>query len=226
MKIAILIPSTSSGRDWRFVTQSYLYDTIQSLKKTIDPDYTYTIYLGYDHDDPFYTRPIVQGGFKEMGIPIVFVPLSVERGYVTRMWNILAKLAYNDGADYFYQCGDDIRIDVPGWVRASVDTLTQRNNIGMTGPRNLHGNTRILTQSFVHRTHMDIFGHYFPEEIRNWFCDDWINDIYEPCRLPPEYTCDNIGGDPRYEIEHSGGITCQSLVERDKRRVYSYRPIL
>lgn len=226
MKVAVLIPSTSSGRGWRFITQSYLYYTLESLEKTLDPGHQYTIYLGYDRDDPFYTRNIVQTGFNSMGIPIVFVPLDVERGHVTKMWNILAKMAYDDGADYFYQCGDDILFDTPGWVEASIQALRERNNVGMTGPRNKGGNTRILTQSFVHRTHLDIFGHYFPEEIRNWFCDDWINDIYEPCRLPPHYTCDNVGGDPRYEVEHSGAITCRSLVERDKRRVYSYRPIL
>ena len=224
MKVAILIPSTSSGRGWRFITQSYLYETILSLKKTAGSEHTYTIYLGHDHDDPFYVRSIIKAGFQEL-CPIVFVPLFVEKGHVTRMWNILAKIAYDDGADYFYQCGDDILFTTPGWIGASISALSGRKNVGMTGPRNLHGNTRILTQSFVHRTHLDIFGHYFPEEIRNWYCDDWINDIYEPCRLPPEYTCDNIGGDPRYEIHHAGQITCRSLVERDKLRVYAYRPI-
>jgi hypothetical protein len=226
MKVAILIPSTSSGRGWRFVTQSYLYETISSLKKTIDPEHTYTIYLGHDHDDPFYTRPIVRSSFEQLGIPIFFVPLFVERGHVTKMWNILAKMAYDDTADYFYQCGDDILFDTPGWVNASIHALQQRKNIGVTGPRNKTGNTRILTQTFVHRTHIDIFGHYFPEEIRNWYCDDWLNDIYDPNRLPSEYTCDNIGGEPRYEILHSGTFVCQALVERDKRRVYQYKPIL
>jgi hypothetical protein len=226
MKVAILIPSTSSGRGWRFVTQSYLYNTLGSLKTTVDPEFEYTVYVGYDHDDPFYTRDLIQKGLEAVGLPIVFVPLFVERGHVTKMWNILAKMAYDDGADYFYQCGDDILFDTPGWVGASIRALQNRDNIGMTGPRNKGGNTRILTQSFVHRTHLDIFGHYFPEEIRNWFCDDWINDIYEPNRLDSHYTCDNIGGEPRYDIVLAGQFACNALVERDKVRVFRYKPIL
>ena len=28
------------------------------------------------------------------------------------MWNYLFRLAYNDGNDYFYQCGDDIYVSI------------------------------------------------------------------------------------------------------------------
>jgi len=109
-----------------------------------------------------------------------------------------------------------------GWIEESIKTLQENGNIGMTGPKNTNGNTRILTQCLVHRKHIDIFGFFFPEEIKNWYCDDWINDIYPRIRIPEMYTCFNSGGEPRYTIEHSREL-CQQLVNRDKKILERYK---
>ena len=74
----------------------------------------------------------------------------------------------------------------------------------MTGP--INNNARILTQSFVSRRHMEIFGFFFPEEIINWCCDDWINEVYIGLNMfYPLYShlCINVGGNPRYEINNN-----------------------
>ena len=105
----------------------------------------------------------------------------------------------------------------------------------MTGPidkNNLH----VLTQSFVSRKHMELFGYYFPSEIINWFCDDWINLVYKRINkfypLNNKY-CLNVGGKPRYKInntkynnkdEFSNGINiikevCINIVNRDLQRI-------
>ena len=80
--------------------------------------------------------------------------------------------------------------------------IDKYNNIGLTGPTN--NNQRILTQSFVSRTHMEIFGWYFPEEIKNWCCDDWYNFVYQPDNFYPlkDHFCSNDGGEPRYDINN------------------------
>ena len=39
---------------------------------------------------------------------------------------------------------------------------------------------RIFTQSFVHRTHLEIFGFLYPPVFRNWYSDDWISEVYKP----------------------------------------------
>ena len=41
-------------------------------------------------------------------------------------------------------------------------------------------NERILTQSFVHRTHLDVFGvhAYYPAAFRNWYSDNWATRVY------------------------------------------------
>jgi hypothetical protein len=128
---------------------------------------------------------------------------GINKGHLTAMWNRLFNKAYEDEYDYFFQCGDDILFETSGWVNACIATLQKSDNIGMTGP--LNNNSRILTQSFVSRRHMELFGHYFPEEIINWCCDDWINLVYQNINhLYPltTHSCLNIGGEPRYDINN------------------------
>ena len=95
-----------------------------------------------------------------------------------RHWNIIFLKAYQDSCDYFYQCGDDINFKTSGWINDSISILEQHNNIGLTGP--INNNNYILTQAFVSRKHMEIFGYFFPENIINWGCDDWYNFVYKP----------------------------------------------
>jgi len=35
-----------------------------------------------------------------------------------------------------------------------------------------------MTQSFVHCTHLAVFGYYYPPHFRNWFSDDWATQVY------------------------------------------------
>ena len=108
------------------------------------------------------------------------------------MWNVLFKKAYEDGCDYFYQCGDDICFKTEGWVNDCIKTLIKNRNIGLTGP--INNNSSILTQAFVSRKHMEIFGWFFPKEIKNWCCDDWYNMVYYPKYLYPLKEQPNIPG--------------------------------
>jgi len=51
---------------------------------------------------------------------------------------------------------------------------------------------------------MEIFGWYFPKEIKNWCCDDWYNMVYSPNYLYPlrNHYAGNNGGEPRYDINN------------------------
>ena len=102
--------------------------------------------------------------------------------------------------------------------------LLQNNNIGLTGPITIDGNIYILTQCFVHRTHIDIFNFFYPEEITNWYCDNWINDLYSDLiyKLPIDnYSCSNSGGGERYTIVHCDGLI-GNLVEKHKKLLNEY----
>ena len=54
--------------------------------------------------------------------------------------------------------------------------------IGVTGPNHKGGNEDIMTHDFVHRTHIDIFGYYYPRVFTDWWADNWITDVYKPRR--------------------------------------------
>jgi hypothetical protein len=219
VKIGVILPTTSRGRTWEKPEYSYLYKFFQSFKKTLSKEHTYVFYVAYDYDDAFYLAHIPV--FQTFGFEIRFVASHEEKGWVTRLWNMLAKMAYEDGCEYIFQCGDDIFFHAKGWVQACIDTLRAVGNVGLTGPRTME-NAVILTQAFVHRTHLDIFGYFFPEEIKNWYCDDWINAIYPKTWLKSKYTCGNVGGKERYTIAREGKLFLLQFAQRDKEKVMAY----
>ena len=235
-KIGVLIPSTSNGRDWKSWSESYLYTlTLKTFLLTYDKEHNYIFYIGIDRGDRIYDNDKEKADIQRFvsimkNVSLEFVYMDdANKGHLTKMWNILFRKAYNDGCDYFFQCGDDIFFKTQGWVNDSISTLKQHNDIGMTGP--INNNPRILTQSFVSKKHMDRLGYYFPEEIINWFCDDWINEIYKGINhfFPlMNHRCDNLGGNPRYEIHNKVDSStnfqknneivrqvCNELVKRD-----------
>lgn len=209
LTIGVLIPCTSKGRSWKSLTDTYLWNlTIRTIINTVSKDNKFVFYIGIDDDDVIFSKKDVHDEI--MGYinsffgsnSTQFISMSsVEKGHLTKMWNILFRKAYDDGCDFFFQCGDDISFETNNWDNDCIKSLNDNNNIGVTGPRN--NNPLILTQTFVSRKHMDIFGFYFPETIRNWCCDDWICDVYKPVNYFPlqQHFCSNNGGTPRYAID-------------------------
>ena len=215
-KIALLVITTSNKRDeWKCIKDSYLYNmTIKTFLLTYDKEHTYKFFIGIDEKDRIFDNPYNQAiitkfskAFQNVEFEFVVYNHTVLKGHCTLMWNILFKKAYNDNFDYFYQCGDDIIFATKGWINDSIVILKNNNDIGLTGPVN--NNNRILTQSFVSRKHMEIFGWYFPEEIKNWCCDDWYNLVYSPNYLYPlnDHYAANNGGNPRYDINNDPNFT-------------------
>jgi hypothetical protein len=207
MKVGLLVPCTSKGRQWTNIKQTYFYNlTFKTFLMNQDKEHEYHFYLGVDNDDPIFTNAAEQDVIRRFtnifkNIHIHFVVLNIQKGFLTKMWNELYKLAYTSGCEYFYQCGDDIHFHTAGWVNDSINTLVLSNGVGLTGP--INNNNRILTQAFVSRKHMEIFGYFFPENILNWGCDDWYNHVYQPNHFFPlkNHFCSNEGGEPRYLID-------------------------
>jgi hypothetical protein len=145
---------------------------------------------------------------------------NIPKGHLTKMWNKLFNISYNDNCDYFFQCGDDIAFKTKGWINKCIEVLIKSNNIGMAGP--INNNNKILTQSFVSRSHMELFGYYFPEEIINWCCDDWINLVYKNLgKLYPlkEHYCANLGGEPRYIINNDKDFILQQKFNENLKKL-------
>jgi hypothetical protein len=70
------------------------------------------------------------------------------------------------------------------WTESFIRVLSGYNppKIGVVGPNHSGGNTGILTYDFVHRTHVDVFGFYYPRLFTDWWGDDWVTMIYRPDR--------------------------------------------
>lgn len=216
-KIAFLIITTSNKRDeWNTIKDSYLYNmTLKTFLYTMNKEDLYKFYIGIDANDRIFDNKKNQEEiikfsqvFKNLEFEfIVYDNNKIPKGHHTIMWNVLFKKAYDDNYDYFYQCGDDIVFKTQGWIKDSISMLKSKNDIGLTGP--INNNNRILTQSFVSRKHMEIFGWYFPVEIKNWCCDDWYNMVYSPNYLYPlkQHYAENNGGAPRYHINNDEKFT-------------------
>lgn len=218
--IGILIPSTSRNRSWNKLEDTSLFSIFfHSFFTTCCTRYKYTIYLAIDDDDRILSIPYVRDQIEKYvsvmkNTSIKFVSTQgIKKGWVTHMWNRAFKQAYDDGCEYFFQSGDDIVFQSKNWVTDSIKMLEKNKGIGLTGPLDygrikhgshdsLPGGSRFIqTQSFVSRKHMEIFGFYFPEEIKNWFCDDWMTKVYYPTYFYQiEHFVSNVGGAPRYEI--------------------------
>ena len=209
-KIGMLLISTTRGRTWSHIKESYLHTVfIKSFLLTLNKEHQYIVYIGVDKNDRLLDNKEQQNFitkfsevFKNVEFKFIVFDPSIKKGHVTVMWNIIHKKAYDEGCDYFYQCGDDICFRTYNWINDCIKTLQAHNNIGLTGP--INNNNRILTQSFVSRCHMDIFGWFFPEEIINWCCDDWYNLVYKSSHFYPliNHFCSNDGGEPRYYIDN------------------------
>tara|TARA_B100001093_G_scaffold519151_1_gene606837 strand:+ start:6888 stop:7646 length:759 start_codon:yes stop_codon:yes gene_type:complete len=243
-KIGVLIPSTTKTLDCKSYKDSYLYKIfLKSFIKTIDRKFKgknilYCVYVVVDDDDKIYSNDkernkIISFISLVPNVSINFISSSgIEKGWVTKMWNRAFKHAYDDGCHYFYQCGDDIEFLDKKWVIDCIRAMEKHRDYGITGPidwgreqHNIINNCKgkfILTQTFVSRKHMDNFGFYFPEEIKNWFCDDWITYVYISKKKywPIEKRILNKGGTPRYTPEGKGPDfvrmtkKCNSLISK------------
>lgn len=222
-KVALLILATSNKRDtWKNIKDTYLYNmTLKTFLLTQDKEYHYKFYIGIDENDRIFDKSdqqqeIIKFSHVFKNIEFEFIRynnISVPKGHCTLMWNILYKKAYDDDYHYFYQCGDDMIFLTKGWVTDCINILKKNNDIGLTGP--INNNEQILTQSFVSRKHMEIFGFYFPPDIKNWFCDDWYNIVYEPNYLYKleDHFVRNNGGEPRYDINNDKNFNNEKLIK-------------
>lgn len=233
MKIAFLIPSTTKNRPWKKMEETYLYSIFgESFLNTLSDDIDYSIYINIDIDDPIYSKKEEKEKFERFigeKAKIKWIDDGqVQKGFLTLMWNYLFEKALEDNNEYFYQCGDDIWFEDKDWIKECIVQMKKQNDIGICGPIN-PPNYRILTQTFVSRKHYEIFQCYFPVQIKNWWCDDWINFVYYPQYVTKlkKTNAANKGGEPRYvrpneTVNLKYKSICLKLVKKGKNRLNSY----
>lgn len=169
---------------------------LPSFCATVSLGYDYQFYFGYDYNDPMFSNPNFTRAFAETFRRILdracpkalkadlHVVQCSHLGKPTWAQNDAMLEAYIDNVDYFYRVNDDTKLQTKGWAEEFIKTLKSYDppNVGTVGPNHSGGNTAILTYDFVHRTHVDIFGFYYPKLFTDWWGDDWITFVYRPGR--------------------------------------------
>jgi hypothetical protein len=106
VRLAVLALSTSRGRQWSMVEESYLFTKLlTSLAKTKDPSVDYCVFVGVDFDDALFANRIGSSEHFE-GIEVRWLGLREPKGHVTRMWNRLFELALLESFFLILQRGD------------------------------------------------------------------------------------------------------------------------
>tara|TARA_R110002167_G_scaffold317624_1_gene523247 strand:+ start:3087 stop:3758 length:672 start_codon:yes stop_codon:yes gene_type:complete len=220
-KIAFLIPSTSNNRYWSKHDQTYLFKSLDMLNKHYPGIH---IYISYDSDDKLYSTEMekIISHYKKLKCKLI-VNDDIDKGDVVQHWNVMLKEAYHDNIEYFYLIGDDIEYpDNNEWLPNMINKLKENNNIGFSAGDS--GNPNLpMTQFIIHKRHYEIFGFAFNPMIKNWFCDNYMNELY-PKRYINYFEgikLLNTGGEPRYQpIDHSK--LYKALVRRDRPKLKPY----
>jgi len=197
-KIALLVSTT--GRGIESIDELPILNILipSLIKSKVHADnldkVEFVLYIGYDENDPLYDNEEVlliiknkiNSIIKDSTIKDSTIKINVnyykyhnDTKSPVLIWNHLFKQAYQDQCDYFYQLGDDIEFINKYWLEHFIHRLKTNSipDFGAVGPVEVD-NLAIITQSFVSRTHYDIFGYYFPPTFKNWFCDNWIDNVY------------------------------------------------
>ena len=219
--VAFCIPTTSHNREWISSDDSYLHRILLDSCHNYSNDVHLTFYIGFDQDDEIFSSASQRNKLNEEypQFHIEWIPFSPEKGNVVRIWNKLAEIAVENGHTYLMILGDDIKLPKDsGWLNLFIKNLKKQNNIGWAA--GWSNNDNIATQFLIHKTHLDIFGFVFPPQIKNWFCDNWMNDIY-PAKYKSwrkDYHLLNVGGAPRYQPINDQNL-CQMLVKRHRSKL-------
>lgn len=183
--VAILIPMTSREMRLKVLSVTPLTRIVMSsLAATLIKDrekYNIIVYGGYDNDDKFWQgiASKFSGKANVDGFHLKFIGCACNSMVCNT--NCIANRAYTDGAEYLYRINDDSECKGQDWITTFVDQLESFNppNVGVVGPICRQGNTKILTHDFTHKSHLEVFNHeYYPSQLSNWFCDDWITNVY------------------------------------------------
>ena len=220
MKIGVLVPVCSRNQTWTQYEDCPLYKVLTpSFEATKSQGYEYQFYIGLDDDDEFFLR-------YQDRLPGKAIAVSDCKHAPARVWNVLFQKAYEDECEYMFQLADDVSIETPGWTERFIEKLKSNRNLGVVGPchpanyqlRKERGMPFVLENAFVHRRHYEIFGTLYPHEIKNWYCDVWITDVYNGVlsHMFFDIIVRNTIIDQRYHIE---SLDVTAMVNKGKQKI-------
>ena len=173
-----------------------------------------TFVIGFDDDDVFF---INNKELLQKTLPSNFYLRylnNFDKSYVCII-NQLADIAINEyQADYIFVMADDLEFITMYFIDLFVDYLKDKK-IGLGHCKDLTNAAGICTHPFVTANHVKYLGYFYPKEIKNWFCDDWITKLYNNLNLTcvtKDYVLKNVLICQRYIPYHLQGNMFQNLV--------------
>jgi len=165
------------------VLPSFLSST--SEDDTPTSRYRFAMYLGLQRDK-FYDDPdkfkeltdkiIQQTESRAFSLRVFYTPLNAPTMDITYKWNVLIDQSYRDMCDYIYQYSDDTVFVTP-WANTFIRYLESESNFGMVGATD-QSNAGTMTLAFSHRNHVSILGSFWPTHLKNWYSDNWAQNVY------------------------------------------------
>lgn len=213
-RVALMIPTYNKNGGRIYLKEVLIPSLLATLTSQEESRFLVTLYIGYDSNDP-----IVAVNFEELlgshhNVLVKLHRLPAMR-WATSMWNALYVDAMLDKNDYYMQLGDDVQFNNKGWMTSMVVELDKMNGFGMVGPSDTRWKCDMLTQAMVTRKHYEIFGFFYPPEIKDWFSDNWLQTIYKNVgmsRCTKGHTITNQSGlEKRYQACDSVILANQAL---------------
>jgi len=177
-KIVFIIPSTSRNMNYKNIESCSLIKILYASLKKLDTS-RYTFLIGTDDDDEFYNNNIDK--LKSI-LPENFHFYSLnnfDKSYVCIV-NQLANIAIEDyNAEYIYVFADDLDVYTLDFIENDFIPYFEDNGNICLGWGLDETNLDLCTHPFVSKYHVKHLGYFYPPDIKNWSCDDWIHQTYE-----------------------------------------------
>jgi hypothetical protein len=176
--VVFIIPSTSRNMNYTDIQSCSLIKTLyESLKKLNISNYKFLI--GSDDDDDFYNKNIPN---LQNILPKNFyfhILNNFDKSYVCIV-NQLANIAIKQyNAEYIYVFADDLIVYDLNFIKNDFIPYFNLNNNLCLGWGIDEGHINLCTHPFIHKKHVEYLGYFYPPSIKNWFCDNWIQKLYE-----------------------------------------------
>ena len=238
-KVAIGMGITSKGLNKGKSLESkfvFLGSMMPSFCQTASKGYCYTFYMAFDDNDAYFSNSSNLKAFTDAFskirfslcshldvVGVVFVKCS-HRGRPAWAQNDAMMTAYMDDNDYYYRINDDTKMTSKGWTETYINRLLNYDppNVGVVGPNHKGGNVGILTYDFVHHSHIDLLGLYYPREFTDWHADNWITNVYKPGRITKIKNITllhTMSKGTRYRVHKVARPEVEAIIQREKERI-------
>ena len=202
----------------------FLTSLLPSFCMTASSQFSYAFYLAYDHTDRVFSNSSLSAAFTsafwhqvgQLCSDNITLTLHLVNCWHTGRpaWaqNDAMMDAYLDNVDYFYRINDDTKMLTSHWAEVFVAALDRYDppRVGVVGPLQVRRNVDHLTYDFVHMTHIDVFGFYYPRLFTDWFGDGWITRVYRPDR------CTKL---KQVRLKHTRSLGTRYIINHANRRL-------